>query len=354
MAETSDRLLETMMRRCFDLARQGQGYTSPNPMVGSVLAVKDQVLSEGFHPRYRQIHAEAMALNNARDVPHNILSQATLYVSLEPCFHYGFNPPCVDRILESPVQNVVISCMDPNPLVAGKSIARLKASGRSVTLGILAEEGEQLIRAFRTRMTKERPYVVLKWAESNDGYMGKPGQNVRISNDLSQVLTHRWRHELDAFLVGGKTVIVDNPQLNNRLYWGSSPHRIVYSTHASLPVDRAIWKADCPTILFSVCKLPDIPDQVQQFELPANRSEHLRFMLATLMHFPINSLLVEGGPHTLQSFIDQGVWDEVRIIRGRNQYLGSGLLAPTLRGRRTKRFDLGDDEVVTIFQDNDW
>ncbi|MCB0601846.1 MAG: bifunctional diaminohydroxyphosphoribosylaminopyrimidine deaminase/5-amino-6-(5-phosphoribosylamino)uracil reductase RibD [Saprospiraceae bacterium] len=343
-----------MMRRCLDLARQGEGYTSPNPMVGSVLALGDQILTEGFHPRYRHIHAEAMALTKAADLPDEILSRATLYVSLEPCFHYGFNPPCVNRIMESPVQNIVISCIDPNPQVAGKSIARLRDAGRNVTLGVLQEEGEELIRAFRTRMVKNRPYVILKWAESTDGFMGQAEKNVRISNDFSQVLTHRWRHEIDAFLVGGKTVIVDDPKLNNRLYWGRSPHRVVYSTREQLPLQRALWNTDCPTIVFTPRIQKSLPDHIHQFELPESKNTHIDFILENLMQFPINSLLVEGGPQTLRAFIAQKKWDEARIIRSNSKILSHGLQAPQPEGSLRERFLLGDNEVITLDSNLVW
>jgi len=350
----SDQIAEKMMRRCLDLARQGEGHTSPNPMVGSVLALGDQILTEGFHPRYRHIHAEAMALSKAADLPKEVLAKATLYVSLEPCFHFGFNPPCVNRILDSPVQEIVISCIDPNPQVAGKSIAKLREAGRKVTLGVLQEEGEELINAFRTRMLKHRPYVILKWAESADGFMGQPDKNVRISNDFSQILTHRWRHEIDAFLVGGKTVIVDNPKLNNRLYWGRSPHRVVYSTRESLPLQRALWNTDCPTILFIPKFLKALPEHIHQFELPEDKNRHLEFVFENLMQFPINSLLVEGGPQTLSTFIHQNKWDEARIIRSNTKILAHGLAAPKPEGALRNRFQLGDNEVITLASNLVW
>ncbi|HQU53802.1 MAG: bifunctional diaminohydroxyphosphoribosylaminopyrimidine deaminase/5-amino-6-(5-phosphoribosylamino)uracil reductase RibD [Lewinellaceae bacterium] len=354
MEPASDQIAEKMMRRCLDLARQGEGHTSPNPMVGSVLALGDQILTEGFHPRYRHIHAEAMALSKAADLPKEVLAKATLYVSLEPCFHFGFNPPCVNRILDSPVQEIVISCIDPNPQVAGKSIAKLREAGRKVTLGVLQEEGEELINAFRTRMLKHRPYVILKWAESADGFMGQPDKNVRISNDFSQILTHRWRHEIDAFLVGGKTVIVDNPKLNNRLYWGRSPHRVVYSTRERLPLQRALWNTDCPTILFIPKFLKALPEHIHQFELPEDKNRHLEFVFENLMQFPINSLLVEGGPQTLSTFIHQNKWDEARIIRSNTKILAHGLAAPKPEGALRNRFQLGDNEVITLASNLVW
>jgi len=302
---------EIFLRRCFDLARLGTGYVSPNPMVGAVLVYQGRIIGEGWHQRWGEAHAEVNCIRSVKPEERDLISKSTLYCSLEPCFHVGKTPPCVDLILENRIPRVVISNVDPNPKVAGQSIVQLRAAGVEVVAGVLEAEGRQLNRPFFTWITAQRPYVVLKWAQSTDGYLSRTEERTAISGPAAQRLVHRWRSESDAILVGNKTALTDNPRLDARLYFGKNPLRVVFDAHGKIPPGHHLRDGSIPTwVLDGPIHIPDLLQR-----LAADRRA---------------ILLVEGGAHVLHQFLDGGWWDEIRVIENTRLRLGGGVAAPVL------------------------
>lgn len=314
------------MRRCFELARLGAGSVSPNPMVGAVLVHDGRVIGEGWHRRYGEAHAEVNALRSVRAADRPLIAQATLYCSLEPCFHFGKTPPCVDLILEHNIPRVVVCNTDPNPLVAGQSLQKLRAAGVSVESGLLEAEGRYLNRAFFTWIEAKRPHVVLKWAQSADGYIGRQGERTAISGPAAQRLVHRWRHELDALLVGTTTALTDNPRLDNRLYFGRSPLRIALDFSGKIPPSAHLLDDTQPTWIIGPEREGRFDNTVFQ-DLPVDG--WIPELLGRLRENNRATLLVEGGAAVLQQFLDSGFWDEIRVIEG-PQRLGDGVPAPRI------------------------
>lgn len=317
------------LHRCFQLARLGAGKAAPNPMVGSVVVYNNVIIGEGFHQQYGGPHAEVNAINSIDPKNLHLLKEATIYVSLEPCFHFGKTPPCVNLILEKGIKKVVISCTDPNPKVAGKSIEKLKANGVDVISGILEQEGQALAKRFFTFFQKKRPYIILKYAQSLDGYISKKDQQVWITSPTSKKLVHKWRSEEAAILVGTHTVQVDNPKLTNRLWSGNSPVRITIDNQLHKLKDHVhILNKEAPTYIFNTLKNETLNHQ--NFLVKYNSKQPLPLQITDFLYQKkLNSLIVEGGRHTLQHFIDLGLWDEARVFVG-NKTLGSGILAPNL------------------------
>jgi diaminohydroxyphosphoribosylaminopyrimidine deaminase / 5-amino-6-(5-phosphoribosylamino)uracil reductase len=300
---------EQFMARALQLAHLGQGQVAPNPMVGAVIVRNGKIIGEGWHARYGEAHAEVNAVRSlsAENLQH--CDTATIYVTLEPCHHYGKTPPCVDLILKHRFARVVIGCQDPNPQVGGKSIEKLRQNGVVVTVGVLERECEHLARRFMTFFTKKRPYIILKFAQSADGFIGRTGEQVKITNALTQRLVHRWRSEEAAILVGTNTAITDNPTLTNRLWSGGNPLRLVIDTKNRLSPNANLRNADAPTVIYNTSNLQEI--------------------LADLYTRKINSVIVEGGAALLQSFINADLWDEARILTGKKT-LQNGIKAPEI------------------------
>ena len=305
MHESTD---ERFMRRCLQLAACGLGHVRPNPMVGCVIVRDGRIVSEGFHQYHGGWHAERNAILNAEkgNVP---LDGATLYVNLEPCSHQGLTPPCADLVAEKGISRVVCCNDDPNPLVAGRGFAKLEAAGIEVVRHILENEGRQLNRRFFTFMEKQRPYIILKWAQSADGFMAperrQTGNGERaywISNESQTIESHRMRTEEAAILVGSQTYLDDHPQLTARLFGGRQPQPIVLDRRGRLTDVPAHWlHLGCKTL-----------DEVMHI----------------LFEKKIQSLIVEGGRKILDAFITEGLYDEVRIFRS-DAVIGAGLPAPT-------------------------
>lgn len=334
------------MRRCFDLARLGAGSVSPNPMVGAVLVYEDRIIGEGWHRRYGEAHAEVNAIRAVTQSDRSLIPQSTLYCSLEPCFHHGKTPPCVDLILEHKIPRVVVSNTDPNPLVAGQSLEKLQAVGVEVTTGVLETQGQYLNRAFFTWILKKRPHIVLKWAQSSDGFIGRTGERTAISGPLTQRLVHRWRSESDAILVGTATAIVDNPRLDNRLYFGKSPLRIALDLKAKIPDTAFLLNETSPTWIIGPVRRHHFQN-TEFFDMGSRGWIHA--LLQQLYETKRAILLVEGGANTLGQFLDAGLWDEIRVIRNPKR-LGGGVEAPVVPvdAQLREEFAVGDD-VVRIF-----
>jgi diaminohydroxyphosphoribosylaminopyrimidine deaminase / 5-amino-6-(5-phosphoribosylamino)uracil reductase len=314
------------MQRCLELASLGFPSVMPNPAVGCVIVFDDQIIGEGFHQVFGGSHAEVNALESVKDK--SLLAKSTVYVSLEPCSHHGKTPPCADLLIKSKVKKVVVPITDPNPLVAGQGIAKLKNAGIEVVLGLLQKEAEELNKRFLTYYQKQRPYIILKWAQTTDGFIAdQKGNSKWISNDASRLLVHKWRSEEQAILVGTNTAKTDNPQLTTRDWPGNNPLRIVIDQDLTLPKKLHLFDHKVPTIVFNSKKNSDEENlSYVQIDFGKNMPEEL---LRVLYEQKIQSLIVEGGSNTLQKFIDSNLWDEARVFTGEKNF-GKGIAAPEL------------------------
>ncbi|MFN4254772.1 MAG: bifunctional diaminohydroxyphosphoribosylaminopyrimidine deaminase/5-amino-6-(5-phosphoribosylamino)uracil reductase RibD [Saprospiraceae bacterium] len=342
MAQTD--LHEQFMRRCFHLARLGAGSVSPNPLVGALLVFEGRIIGEGWHQRYGEAHAEVNAVRSVAPENQRFIAQSTLYCSLEPCFHFGKTPPCVDLILAQKIPRVVVSCTDPNPQVAGQSLRKLQAAGVDVVSGVLEQGGRDLNRPFFKWITRRQPYVVLKWAQSADGYLGKPGERTAISGMAAQRLVHRWRSESDAIFVGTTTALTDDPRLDNRLFFGKSPLRVVLDLHGKLPPTAHLLDDSVETLVLGKTK-PGGHRQRTRFAEISPKSL-IPSLLEILTAEKKAILFVEGGANIHAQFLASDCWDEVRVIEN-ERFLHGGIPAPTLpvSAILSDDFRLGPDRV---------
>jgi diaminohydroxyphosphoribosylaminopyrimidine deaminase/5-amino-6-(5-phosphoribosylamino)uracil reductase len=322
------------MRRCLELAELGMGNVNPNPMVGAVIVLDDKVMGEGYHQKYGEAHAEVNAVNqviNKFDNYAELLKQATIYVSLEPCAHYGKTPPCADLIIKHQIPKVVVGCRDPFDQVNGKGIEKLQAAGVEVVLGVLEAECKWLNRRFFTRIQKHRPYIILKWAQTSDGFFAPAdGSQFWITGPESRKLVHQWRGEEDAILVGTKTVTTDNPQLNVRYSDGKSPKRVVIDRKLKLNKNLNIFDQSVDTLIFNEVETR-IDGKNKYIALEDFGRYVPQYILYQLYMQDIQSVIIEGGAHTLNTFIETGLWDEARIFTGPVN-LESGIKAPRING----------------------
>jgi len=340
------------MRRCLELAKNGLGTTYPNPMVGSVIVHDDKIIGEGWHKKSGEPHAEVNAVNSVKDK--SLLKKATIYVSLEPCSHFGKTPPCCDLILKSEIPNIVIGTIDPNAKVAGNGIKKLIEAGKNVTVGILEEECNKLNKRFFTFHKTKRPFVILKWAESKDGFISpltkleqKP---VWITNEYSRQLVHKWRSEEQAILVGTQTVIEDNPKLDVRNWTGTNPIRIILDQNNRIPKGSHIFDNQVKTIIFS--SLTNTFNQENSiFEVIDFKQNLAEQILNALYKHQIQSVIIEGGAKTLQTFIDENLWDEARVFVGNKNFI-TGTKAPKLALKNTKKRSIEND-ILIISRNND-
>lgn len=303
---------EKYIRRCIQLARNGFCNTAPNPTVGAVIVRKGRIIGEGYHVRCGEGHAEVNAIASVKD--ESLLKDATIYVSLEPCSHYGKTPPCADLIIRKGIPRVVIGCMDPFPLVSGRGIRKLEDAGIDVKVGVLEEECKNLIRRFITFNVKQRPYITLKWAESSDGFIDilrEGGRPMILSTPVSSVYVHKQRAENQAILVGRRTALLDNPSLTVRHWYGRNPLRLVIDRELALPRTLNLFDGTVPTLVFAGKRKPDTRN-VTYVVIDFGR-DVLSQILRILHERKIQTLLVEGGCCLLQSFLDAGLWDEIYI-----------------------------------------
>ncbi|KAB1067261.1 bifunctional diaminohydroxyphosphoribosylaminopyrimidine deaminase/5-amino-6-(5-phosphoribosylamino)uracil reductase RibD [Tamlana haliotis] len=314
---------EHYIKRCIEIAKNGLGNTRPNPMVGAVIVNNHKIIGEGFTSPYGGNHAEVNAINSVENKA--LLKTSTIYVTLEPCSHYGKTPPCSDLIIKNQIPNVVIGCIDDNEQVAGKGIAKLKNAGCKVTVGILEEACKKHHKRFFTFHNKRRPYIILKWAETQNGYLSPEKKDeqkpVWITNTYSRQLVHKWRTEEQAILIGTKTALDDNPSLTVRDWTGNNPTRIVIDREEKLPKTLAVFNNQAETISISNKNIDFSKPLAQQ-------------ICKVLFENQINSVIIEGGAKTLQTFIDENIWDEARIFKGPVSFI-SGTKAPKLDGKLT-------------------
>lgn len=323
-----------------ELALLGKGYVSPNPLVGCVVVHNDKIIGEGWHQKYGDAHAEVNALEAVTDK--SKLKESTLYVNLEPCAHFGKTPPCADLLVASRVQRVVISNVDPNPLVDGGGIRRLREAGIEVTTGVLEKEGHELNKRFFTFMMQKRPYIILKWAQTADGFIAK--ENFRskwISNGYSRRLVHKWRAEEDAVLAGTRTVFHDNPQLNVRDWSGRNPIRVVIDRFLKLSKNLHVFDRSQPTLVYNLIKHEEHANLVL---IRLDEEKFIQQLTSDLYKRNIQSLVVEGGAQTLQLFIDGGLWDEARVFTAPKTFM-KGIAAPMLHGALVSSEAIGEDKL---------
>lgn len=319
---------EKYMRRCIQLAQNALCNAAPNPMVGAVIVYDDKIIGEGYHIRCGEAHAEVNAIRSVKDP--SLLKHSTMYVSLEPCSHYGKTPPCADLIIEKQIPRIVIGCRDPFARVAGRGIQKLVDAGKEVVVGVLEEECRHLIRRFVTFHTLHRPYITLKWAESADGYIDvcrEDGNPVILSSPLTSMLVHKKRAEHAAILVGTNTARLDNPGLTVRQWYGRSPVRVVLDREQILSPHLRLFDGSVPTLVFTASARPPLPNV--EFIPLDYQCDVLPQVMQTLYERNLQSLLVEGGRELLQSFINAGLWDEV-FIEKCPQLLHGGVKSPEM------------------------
>ena len=331
---------DIFMRRCLVLAQKSFGHTYPNPMVGAVVVKEGKIIGEGWHQKAGTAHAEVNAL--AKLSPKALVG-ATLYVNLEPCSHHGKTPPCCDLVLAKGIKKVVIGASDPNPKVSGRGIAALKAAGVEVISGVLEEACVELNKRFYCFHTKKRPYIILKWAQTADGYIAPEGDNKGkvfwISDADSQQLAHRWRAEEHAILVGRKTVDDDNPLLTTRKWAGTHPIRLVIDPNNSLKKNAQVFNGDAKTVIFNYNR-NNVEGNLHW--VAVSTSEILEGLMHWCMDHAIQSILVEGGATTLQGFLSTDLWDECRVIEAK-KYMKKGVKAPPIpEGKKTSKRIVGD------------
>ncbi len=318
------------MQRAIQIARLGAGSVSPNPQVGSVIVHNNRIIGEGYHHKYGGAHAEVEAVKSVAIADLHLLAESTIYVTLEPCFHTGKTPPCVDLILKHRIPKVVIACLDPNPLVAGQSVAKLRSVGVEVEIGVLEEEARKIAAYFLMGMEQKRPYIILKWAQSADGFIGNREKAVWLTNEYSKRLVHRWRSEVAAIAVGANTIRIDNPSLTTRLWPGKSPARVTWSRQAE-NIEQAFFfnknEADKIFLFYEQTKQPILASNIDIISIGFNNPTFFTTLLSELHHHKIDSLIVEGGLKTLQTFIANNIWDEARVFTA-PVYLKQGVEAP--------------------------
>jgi diaminohydroxyphosphoribosylaminopyrimidine deaminase/5-amino-6-(5-phosphoribosylamino)uracil reductase len=336
------------MLRCVELARKGSGTVAPNPMVGAVLVHGQRMIGEGWHQRYGEAHAEVNCIHSVAPEDQALIPSSTLYVSLEPCAHFGKTPPCADLIIAQKIPKVVIGSQDPFPDVNGKGIAKLRAAGIEVVTGIATEACEALNRRFFTFHRQHRPYVILKWAMSANGKMAANGdERLLITNDLSNRLVHQWRSDEAAILVGTRTALMDNPALTNRLWTGRHPIRIVVDMHLTLPAHLQVFDDQSTTIVFNSLK-HEMEGKVKFYQVTED-VDLVDQILNALYVLKVQSVLVEGGAKTLQSFLEKGCWDEIRVLTNTTLHVDQGLQAPIVPAYGKKESLTLLNDLVTIY-----
>ena len=318
---------ELYMKRALELASNGSGNVSPNPLVGCVIVHEGKIVGEGWHKKYGEAHAEVNAIASVTDP--GILRECTLYVNLEPCSHKGKTPPCADLIISHRLQKVVIANQDINPLVGGNGIRKLRDAGINVITDVLAKEGFALNARFYTYMAKRRPHIILKWAETADGFIARKNNDSRwISDSYSRQLVHKWRAEEDAVLVGSGTAWYDNPQLNVRDWSGRNPVRIVIDRYLKVGPNQHLFDGKQKTICYNLLK-DEVFENLLFVRLKNENS--LESMVRDLHGRGIQSLIVEGGAKILNSFIEANLWDEARIFISPQEFK-TGVPAPRPEG----------------------
>jgi len=327
------------MQRALDLAERGKGAVRPNPLVGCVLVHEGKIIGEGYHEQYGGPHAEVNAIASVTDP--KLLADATAYVSLEPCSHWGKTPPCANLLVEKGIKSVVVATLDPNPLVSGKGVKLLEEAGISVQVGLLEREARWQNRRFFCQQEKHRPYLILKWAQTQDGFIARENFDSKwISCSQSRQLVHQWRAAEQAILVGKNTALHDNPRLNVRDWNGSDPIRVVLDSKLELPADLHLFDQQIPTLCYNLLKSEKLTN-LEWVQLPQLSLEAL---MADLLARQIQSVLIEGGSQTITQFLAAGLWDEARVFTAPIEF-ERGIAAPKLTQTPAESHAIGEDQL---------
>jgi diaminohydroxyphosphoribosylaminopyrimidine deaminase/5-amino-6-(5-phosphoribosylamino)uracil reductase len=340
---------ELFMFRCLQLAGLGEGHVAPNPIVGAVIVHEGRIIGEGYHQEYGGPHAEVNAVLSVKAEDRHLLTTSTIYVSLEPCAHHGKTPPCADLILSQGIPRVVVGCRDPFPAVNGKGIERLQAHGVEVTCGVLEQECMQLNRRFFTFHLQHRPWIILKWAQTADGMMGRAGERLKITGAEADRLVHRWRAEEMAIMVGTNTALHDDPELTTRLWPGKDPLRVVLDLEGRLPKTLKMFTDGKPTLVLRYG--PDSAEGSVSFRHVQLEKDLVQEISRILYEEGIQSLLVEGGAQLLNTFLKANAWDEIRQFENPGINAPNGLPAPSIPGlKNVKTQKIGDDALLIGFR----
>ena len=330
------------MQRCIQLAGLAAGHTAPNPMVGSVLVYENRIIGEGYHRQYGQAHAEVNCINSVKQEDKHLIEKSVIYVSLEPCAHFGKTPPCADLIIKNNIPTVVVGCRDPFEQVDGKGIEKLKNAGIEVIAGILENECKELNKRFFTFHAQKRPYIILKWAQSkNQKIANEDFSRVIISNPYTNRLVHKWRSEEAGILIGTNTALQDNPFLNTRNWAGPDPVRLIVDLSLRLPSTLKIFDKKQKTVIFNTIQYEDLGNLLY-YKIDKEVSV-VSSVLKACFDLQIQSILVEGGTRLLQSFIDEKLWDEARVIENNELIIDNGLNAPVL----SNHYSISSESVLT-------
>jgi diaminohydroxyphosphoribosylaminopyrimidine deaminase/5-amino-6-(5-phosphoribosylamino)uracil reductase len=337
------------MSRCIQLAQQGAGFVAPNPMVGAVLVYEERIIGEGYHQQYGGPHAEVNCIESVKEEDKHLIQYSTLYVSLEPCAHFGKTPPCSDLIIRNKIPKVIIGSRDPFKEVDGKGVEKLKTAGVEVELGVLENECKELNKRFFIFHTKHRPYIILKWAQTaDDKIAGNGNERLLISNDYTNRLVHKWRSEEASILVGTNTALLDDPELTNRYWPPPSPVRLVVDMDLSLPESLRLFDKNSKTIVFNAIKHEEQKNLIY-YQVTKDVSL-VHQVLNALYKSKIISVLVEGGAKLLQSFIDEELWDEIRVIKNEELIINNGLQAPLFHSANpVSEIKIESDTVSTYY-----
>ena len=334
------------MQRCLDLAKLGKMTTSPNPNVGAVLVLNDKIIGEGYHEKYGSAHAEVNAIATVEESERDQIGRAEIFVSLEPCNIVGNTPACTSLILDHQIKKVGVSVIDETEGVNHSGIDKLRNQGVNVETGILKSEGAQIAKQRNIFVSKKRPYIILKWAQSADGFMGSEDKQIWLTNQYSKRLVHKWRAESDAIMVGTNTVLTDDPNLTTRLYPGPSPLRVVIDKNLSIRRKAKIYNKDAETWIFTTDEKDD-KENICFHKIDKNK-DYLSGILSKLYEAQKSSLLVEGGRRLLNSFIAAGLWDEIRCFNT-NTFLHRGIEAPKLYLQPQSSHRLKNDTLKIYF-----
>lgn len=335
------------MKRCFHLASLGSYHVKTNPQVGALIVNDSTIIGEGYHHKYGGPHAEIEALRSVSQSQQGLIAGAHMYVSLEPCYHEGKTPPCVDAIIKAKIASVTISVTDPNPLTAGKSIDKLTQHGIKVRYGLLEREGKELITPFFVHQKLNLPYIILKWAQSKDRYMGISDKQIWLSNQQSKLMVHRWREEVDTIMVGTNTAITDNPKLNNRRGHGRSPVRLLLDRYEKVPKRHHILSDEYETIVFTTHKDYIAHGKYVTIYHIVEEDWSIEEILKKVYALGYAKIMIEGGKKLLKHCIKEQLWHEARVIHT-EKIIGEGIKSPNISGRIKSKLHLSGDNVFII------
>lgn len=336
------------MQRCLDMAIKGLGNVAPNPMVGCVIVHDNKIVGEGYHEQYGGGHAEPNAIKRVTD---DVLKESTLYVTLEPCSHYGKTPPCADLIISKGIKKVVVGNLDSNPLVSGRGIQKLKDAGIEVQYGVLDKECRELNKRFFTFHEKKRPYIILKWAQTHDGFISRlplpeNKEDNWITGKESKELVHKWRAQEQAILIGYNTALADNPLLTTRLVEGENPLRLIVDKNLNLPGHLYVFNNEAKTVVFNDIKTEE-QGNINYVRIDFKNT--IQEILNECYKFNISSIIIEGGAQTINEYIQKNIWDEARIFVNTNKNFDKGILAPAILFNHISPINVGSDLLYTLY-----